>query len=161
MPTASALRRPEVISLCSLSLSPSAQILLEFAMAFAVCLSLPPSLSVLLGRRRQSKEKELHSFLSLGRPQKGRGTMEGGKGEEKAGTKLFAHGNLFFQSSTLGCFCSITRAEKYCRGCVKSTRELKVERERDHATTRTTTLHLTERSPAAAGKGAQRDRRPQ
>ena len=99
---ASIHRAREVISLVALSLSfslslssPEPQIP-EFAAAFALSLRRPQT--------ETKKRKELHSFLSLSRPQKGRSVVKGkkeGREERKEGWKLFGRGNLFFQSGTL------------------------------------------------------------
>ena len=97
---ASIHRAREVISLVALSLS------------FSLSLSSPDpgicgGLCSLSRRRPQTetkKRKELHSFLSLSRPQKGRSVVKGkkeGREERKEGWKLFGRGNLFFQSGTL------------------------------------------------------------
>ena len=126
-------------------------------MAFAVCLSHLFSLS---SWPPQTKQREGIAFIPQSRSAAKRprndGTAERGGGGRLERNYL-PTGIYFFQSSTLDCFCSITRAEKYSRGCVKSTPKFKVERERDPATTKTTTFHLTDRGPA---RGRRRGRSP-
>ena len=120
-------------------------------MAFAVCLSSHLLSPFFLAAADKAKRRNcIHSSVSVGRKK----AKERWNGERDEGWNETICPREFISFNQAHSVRRLLLPRHMHRGCVKSTPKFKVERERDPATTKTTTLHLTDSmGPAAAGEG--------